>query len=88
MNVIANNFRNFLTYHKAYDKFCFNLMSQHGLIFNDLVSGRVEFRSLIDHSLSWGSTPEGHGYWSNLSMLWNDSLDQGTSHAVGYKSIW
>ena len=84
----AENFRNFLVQHAAFEKYCINIKNQRRSTFKNAVNHRLSFNSIIDETLSWASTPEGRNYWSNLNALWNSSLKEGKKFKPEYKSIW
>lgn len=87
MNSKAENFRNFLIEHEAYEKFCANILEQHGFSF-ERVTDRKYMSGVIDSSISWDRTPEGHAYWERLNSTWNEACSSQRVFAPKYKSIW
>lgn len=44
--------------------------------------------SVIDMTLSWNHTPEGHSYWSRLNSAWASECIELRRKPKKYKSIW
>ena len=43
---------------------------------------------IIDQSFTWGATPQGHKYWSNIDINWRVFLRKAMEDKVSYNSIW
>lgn len=87
----ADDFRTFLLNHGAYEVFRANLDKQKNIAFEKLMLHAEHFdcfNGLIDSSLNWAMTPQGHNYWSDLSKTWNVECITRAKVNSDYKSIW
>ena len=85
----SQEFKGWLQAKGCYNQFCSNLFMQKRLTFNDFLLKVYIGPNAIDSALSWGGTPEGHGFWSNLNHQW--ALYYKTGKILpnkGCKSIW
>lgn len=82
------NFKNFLLLKDIYAKYCNNLTEQHDVSFETAMIGRGSLHGVIDATLSWASTPEGHDFWGAMSKEWNAAIEEGKQFDNRCKSIW
>ena len=87
-NMDATNFRNFLSHNKSFERFCQAIWEQRNLTFKQAVRRSESLSRIIDNSLTWDATPEGHDYWANLNTKWEKVVRIGKQFQPQYKSIW